>query len=71
MDDVASCSLEITGNKGQNIASNNVDRVPGSALQDIGVWRNKISQSFRDIMVNRGTCQLQNKDSHFSEDEAG
>ena len=72
MDDVASCSIEITGDEGQNITSNNVDRVPGAALQDMGAWPSEISQSFRDIMVNRGTTsQLQNKDSHFSEDESG
>ena len=56
---VASCSLEIkTGDEGQNITSNNVDRVLGAALQDVGVWPSKISQSFRNIIVNRGTCQL-------------
>ena len=72
MVDVASCSLENrTGDEGQNITSNNVDRVPGAALQDMGAWPSEKSQSFRDIMVNRGTSQLQNKDSYFPEDEAG
>ena len=71
MVDVASCSLEITGDEGQNVTSNNIDCVLGAAVQDIGVWPSEVSQSFRDIMVTRGTCQLQNKDIHFPEDENG
>ena len=39
--------------------------------RDMRVSPSEISQSFQDIMVNRGTCKLQNKDSHFPEDEAG
>ena len=58
MVDVALCSLEITGDEGQNITSNNVDRVPGGALREMEVWPSEISQPFRGIMVNRGTCQL-------------
>jgi hypothetical protein len=42
-----------------------------SALQDMGAWQNRISDSFRDFMVKKGTSQLQNSDSHFPEDESG
>jgi hypothetical protein len=42
-----------------------------SALQDMGAWPIRISDSFRDFMVKRGTSQLQNRDSHFPEDESG
>jgi hypothetical protein len=42
-----------------------------SALQDMGAWPIRISYSFRDFMVKRGTSQPQNSDSHFLEDESG
>jgi hypothetical protein len=42
-----------------------------SALQYVGAWPIRISDSFRDFMVKRGTNQLQNSDSHFPEDESG
>jgi hypothetical protein len=42
-----------------------------SALQDMGTWPIRISDSFCDFMVKRGTFQLQNSDSHFPEDESG
>jgi hypothetical protein len=35
------------------------------------VWPIVISDSFRDIMVKRGTSQLQNSDSNFLEEETG
>ena len=56
MDDVRSSSLEITGEEGQNISSNNIESVPGADLQAMGAWPSKMSQSFRDIIVNRGVC---------------
>ena len=40
-------------------------------LQKNSVSYTHLSQSFQDIMVNIGISQLQNKDSHFPEDEAG
>jgi hypothetical protein len=30
----------------------------------------RICDTFRDVMVKRGTSQLQNSDSHFPEDES-
>ena len=36
MDDDALCSLEITGDEGQNITNNNLGHVPVASLQDMG-----------------------------------
>jgi hypothetical protein len=50
------------------IGDKSIDR---SSLQNMGAWPIRISDSFRDFMVKRGTSQLQNSDSHFPEDESG
>jgi hypothetical protein len=50
------------------IGDGSIDR---SALQDMGAWPIRISDSFRDFMVNRRTSKLQNRDSNFPEDESG
>jgi hypothetical protein len=49
------------------IGDGSIDR---SALQDMGAWPIRISDSFRDFMVKRGTNQLQNSGSHFPEKES-
>jgi hypothetical protein len=50
------------------IGDGSIDR---SAFQDMGAWPIRISDSFRDFVVNRGTSQLQNSDRHFPKDESG
>jgi hypothetical protein len=47
------------------------DESIGRSLQDMGAWPIRMSDSFRDFMVKRGTSQLPNSDSHFPEDESG
>jgi hypothetical protein len=37
----------------------------------MGARPNRIYDSFRDFMVNRGTCETKNSDSHCSEDDIG
>jgi hypothetical protein len=50
------------------IGDGSIDR---SVLQDMGAWPIRISDFFRDFMVQRGTNQLQKSDSHSPEDESG
>lgn len=72
MDNVSPSNLEIKDGKEQNISWDTVDII---ALQDMGAWPIKISQSVvaeqrqQDILIL--SWLLQNKDSHFSENEPG
>jgi hypothetical protein len=50
------------------IGDGSIDR---SALQYMGAWPIRISDSFHDFMVKRGTSQHQNSDSYFPEEESG
>jgi hypothetical protein len=50
------------------IGDGSIDR---SGFQNTGAWPIRISDSFRDFMVKRGTSQLENSDSHFPADESG
>lgn len=61
--------LKLQVMKDRTLLGYNIDYAPCTALQDTGAWQSEICQFFQDIMVNRETCQLQSKESHFPKEE--
>ena len=59
MDDVIPYSLKITGDEGQNITSNNVDRVPGAApvsYTHLDVYKRQVHRCYV-ILPRRMICK--------------